>query len=183
MSTLKERFIDEIIETEGGFIDDPDDSGGPTNFGITEEVARENGYFGDMKDLPRDFAVMIYENKYWHPLNLDVICQYAPPVAEELSDTGVNCGIVRAGLFLQECLNALNDREKLYPDIEEDGQIGSATLRAFGELILERGDGGINVLVNALNCLQGAHYIELSQKRKKDEKFVYGWFKNRVRIS
>jgi len=36
------------------------------------------------------------------------------------------------------------------------------------------------VLCRALNCLQGAYYIELAERREKDERFVYGWLKNRV---
>jgi len=35
-------------------------------------------------------------------------------------------------------------------------------------------------MVLALNCLQGAFYVELAEKREKDERFVYGWLLNRV---
>ena len=40
-------------------------------------------------------------------------------------------------------------------------------------------DGEV-VLVRALNSLQGAFYVELAEKRQKDEAFVYGWLLNRV---
>ncbi len=35
-------------------------------------------------------------------------------------------------------------------------------------------------LAVALNCDQGVYYKNLSRRRQKDEKFVYGWLKNRV---
>jgi hypothetical protein len=35
-----DRLVDALIEREGGFVDHPDDKGGPTCFGITEAVAR-----------------------------------------------------------------------------------------------------------------------------------------------
>ena len=50
-----ESIIDGIIEREGNgaYTNDPGDSGGPTRWGITEKVAKANGYTGDMRDLPR----------------------------------------------------------------------------------------------------------------------------------
>ena len=46
-------LIDALIDREGGFVDHPADSGGPTCFGITQAVARAHGYAGPMRQLPR----------------------------------------------------------------------------------------------------------------------------------
>lgn len=43
-----------------------------------------------------------------------------------------------------------------------------------------RGPEGDAALALALNCDQGVYYKNLSRRRQKDEKFVYGWLKNRV---
>ena len=43
---MKERIINEIIRVEGGYVNNPSDSGGGTNFGITVAVARQFGYSG-----------------------------------------------------------------------------------------------------------------------------------------
>ena len=47
--SLKQRVIDQIIKVEGGYVNDPSDSGGETNYGITKHVARKYGYKGSMK--------------------------------------------------------------------------------------------------------------------------------------
>lgn len=176
MSTLKDKIINEIIRVEGGYINDPNDSGGATNFGITEAVARP--YFnGDMRDLPREIAVAIYTVQYWDKVRGDDIAALSEAVAEEVVDTGVNMSTTRAGKFLQRSLNVLNDRGRLYSDIQVDGNIGPGTISALTSYLNAR-DGA--TLVKMLNCLQGAFYVNLAERREKDEKFINGWFKNRV---
>jgi len=176
MPNLKQHIIDEIIRVEGGYVNDPNDSGGETNFGITEAVARP--YFnGDMRDLPREIAVAIYTVQYWDKVRGDDLVALSEAVAEEVVDTGVNMGPKRAGTFLQRSLNVLNNRGQLYPDITVDGSIGPGTISALTSYLNVR-DGV--TLVKMLNCLQGAFYVDLAERREKDEKFINGWFKNRV---
>ena len=67
----KKKIIDEILRTEGGYVFDPDDSGGETNFGITKDVARAYGYTGCMRDLTRDQAFDIYVARYWDAVRGD----------------------------------------------------------------------------------------------------------------
>ena len=31
-----------------------------------------------------------------------------------------------------------------------------------------------------LNCLQGAYYVDLAERREKDQRFMYGWLTHRV---
>jgi lysozyme family protein len=69
-----------------------------------------------------------------------------------------------------------------YPDIKVDGDIGPETLQSLQAYLLFRRGEGVNVLLKALNCLQGAFYIELAEKREKDEAFVYGWIRTRIVI-
>lgn len=180
MSPLKQQVINAIITREGGFVDDPADSGGATRYGITEKVARESGYMGPMEQFPRALAFDIYASRYWDPLMLDQVEQIAGPIAEELADTAVNMGPARAAIFLQRSLNVLNDRQRLYRDITVDGDVGNRTLEALGAYVAARGVVGAVVLRRMLNCLQGAFYVELAERREKDERFVYGWIKERV---
>lgn len=180
MTGLKTKTINQIIEIEGGYVDDPADSGGKTKYGITEAVARRYGYSGDMKDLPRDVAFTIYDYEFWRKLRLSEVENLSVSIAEELADTGVNQGIDRAAKFFQRALNVLNNRGQYFPDLKVDGIIGSRTLHAFSEYLGKRGTKGEVVMFRMLNSLQGAFYIELAERREKDEKFVFGWFLNRV---
>ena len=165
---------------EGDYSKHPLDSGGATRYGITEQVARQWGHAGDMSALPLGLAKRIYKHQYWDLIRLDDIVPIAAPVALEMFDTSVNCGQATAVKFLQRALNLFNLNEKYYPDLEVDGLVGRNTLNALAEFVRHRGNMGVEVLVTALNCLQGAFYTDLAERRPKDEAFAYGWFLNRV---
>lgn len=179
MSELCKKVIDHIIEVEGGYVNDPRDSGGETMFGITVEVARKYGWTGPMNQLPRELAFKIYKEWYWDELCLDDIEKLSPGIAAELADTGVNMGVGRAAEFLQRCLNVFNNQQQYYPDINVDRDIGPTTVRTFRSYMETRKE---SVMLKALNCLQGAFYIELAEKREKDEAWLTGWYDNRVEI-
>ena len=170
----------EIVMKEGGYVDDPFDSGGKTRYGITERVARAHGYKGAMRKLSLQTAERIYKAAYWHPLELGEISLIDANVAFKLFDIAVNMGTHRAGVFLQRCLNVFNDRERHYKDIAEDGAVGPKTIAALYAYFGVRPKDGAEVLVRSLNCLQGAFYIDLAERRQKAERFVFGWMKNRV---
>lgn len=180
MSELKTKIINEIIRIEGGYINDPSDSGGETKYGITKGVARLYGYTGPIKNLSKETAFEIYSKRYWDALHLDAVEDICPFIAEELADTGVNMGVGRAAEFLQRSLNVLNNGGAHYPDLKVDGDLGPRTLAALRSYKTVRGSEGLDVLLTMLNCLQGAFYVTLAERRVKDEKFIFGWFKNRV---
>ena len=129
--SLKQQTIDHILEIEGGYVDDPSDSGGETHFGITKRVARANGYSGPMRDMPRAVALAIYAARYWDALSLDHVEKLCPKVAQELADTGVNMGVGRAAEFLQKTLNALNNQGQYYTDLAIDMDSSYASLARF----------------------------------------------------
>jgi lysozyme family protein len=176
---MKNKIIDDIIAAEGGYVNDPADSGGETNYGITVEVARAAGYGGPMVDLPRGVAFNIYAARYWDAVGADKLAALSEAVAAEVVDTAVNMGASRAVRFLQRALNVLNAGATVFNDLTVDGQIGPSTIAALSIYLTKRDEA---VLVKALNCLQGAYYIELAERREKDEKYVYGWLTNRVKI-
>ena len=179
MSKLKEKIINSIIKVEGGYVNDPSDSGGETNFGITYDVARANGYHGDMINMPVSVAFNIYSERYWDSVCGDLILDMSEKIAEEVVDTAVNMGTGRAGEFLQRSLNVLNKGHSLYNNLIVDNDIGPATINALRSYLSKRDE---DVLVKMLNCLQGAFYVRLAERREKDEAFIYGWFKNRVEL-
>lgn len=180
MTDVFDTLVDGLIGREGAYSNNAADTGGETMFGVTIGVARENGYFGPMRSMTRDQAKAIYRAKYWAKPGLYLVAPLSVEVAEELLDTGVNMGTGTAAIFFQRSLNALNRGQKDYPDIKVDGGIGPATARAFDAFLARNGKTGEKVMLKALNCLQGARYIELSESREANETFVNGWLANRV---
>lgn len=177
----KDDIFNGILGKEGGYVDNPNDKGGPTNWGITQAVARAHGFTGDMRNLTRAQALSILEADYWYGPRFDQVATLSSSIANELTDTGVNMGPSVAAKFLQRCLNVFNNQGKLYPDIAADGQIGPRTISALKLFLDQRKQPGEKVMLKALNSLQGVRYIELSESRQANETFTYGWF-DRVEI-
>lgn len=174
--------IAELLPVEGGYVNDPADSGGETNFGVTIAVARAFGFTKPMRDMTRADAEAIYRSRFWDANRLDEVNAESPLIARELFDTGVNQGVSAAGKYFQRCLNVFNREAKAYPDITADGRVGPMTIAAFVAFMGSRASKAecVAIMLRALNALQGSFYIELAEQRSKDERFVAGWFLNRV---
>jgi lysozyme family protein len=178
---IRDSIIEQAIFIEGGYVDDPYDSGGKTKYGITEETARLHGFKKDVKALTKDEARQIYVRKYWDKLKLDSVVEYSTESAEILFISAIHCGTIRAAKFFQRALNVLNNREIYYKDIVADGHVGSKTITAFSAFSNYRSIEGGKVLHQIIVSLYGAFLIELAERREKDERFIYGWFLNRFK--
>jgi len=110
------QAFEALLGHEGGFSDNPRDPGGKTRYGVTEAVARANGYTGDMKDLPLDFAKQIYQKLYWAAIRADDLPE---ALKFDVFDAAVNSGPVQATKWLQLALG-----------VDPDGVIGRVTLGA-----------------------------------------------------
>jgi lysozyme family protein len=180
MAKTLQQVIDELVGREGGYTNHPADRGGPTRWGVTEQVARAYGYRGDMRALPRETAEDIYRKRFWFGPKFDQVAKRYPRVAEELLDTGVNMGQTIAAGFLQRALNLLNREASDYPDIGVDGNIGPMTLHALDAFKAKRGAEGEAVLLKALDGFQVSRYADITEARPKNEAFFYGWIANRI---
>ena len=100
--------------SEGGYVNHPNDPGGETNWGVTKAVARDFGYTGSMRDLPRDTAKRIYRVKYWDAVKAD---EMPAAVRYPLFDAAVNSGVGQAARWLQRALG-----------VADDGKIGAITI-------------------------------------------------------
>jgi lysozyme family protein len=188
MNAFPEQRIDQIItdvmKSEGWdtYTDDPDDAGKETRWGITIASARAYGYTGPMKDLPENVARAIYRKRFIEgPRFLDVF-NIEPSIGVELIDTGVNMGTPVAAMFLQRWLNGFNDTGSRYGALHVDGQIGPVTLDALRAYIRWRGLQGINVLLRGLNGVQAARYLEITEAKPSQRKYLFGWVLNRVQM-
>ena len=170
-------IIGSVVLVEGGYSDHPEDTGGPTRYGITEKVARANGYEGSMDELPLLVAESIYQTTYVVNPSYDKVMSLSKPVAHKLIDTGVNVGTKRASVWFQASLNALNRNGKDYPKIAEDGDIGPATLAAYSSLQTIRGSAkACSLVLKLVDVQQGNHYLNLTKHRS----FTVGWIDNRI---
>ena len=165
-----------VLGNEGGFVDHVDDLGGATNWGITEVVARGNGYEGLMSEFEKEDAYAIYYSNFWLPIRGDDIASVDEGIAIKLFDIGVNMGIGTASKFLQICLNSMNYKGEHYADIAVDGKIGGATLLSLKTLYQKRNDAG-ELLMTCLRGLQVARYVYLSDYRPQNESFTVGWLR------
>ena len=108
--------FDLLITHEGGFSNHPDDPGGATMYGVTEQVARAEGYTGAMRDLPLSFAKQVYRKRYWDACR----CDQMPDVLRyPLFDAAVNSGPGQAIKWLQSAVG-----------VKADGAIGPVTQQA-----------------------------------------------------
>ena len=116
-----DQAYDLLIKHEGGFSNHPDDKGGATMWGVTEAVARQNGYTGPMKDLTLEYAKVLYRKMYWDAVSAE---QLPDEVRYAVFDAAVNSGTGRAIKWLQQAVGE-----------KQDGVIGSMTLRAVRQSI------------------------------------------------
>lgn len=173
-----DTLINAVIEREGDYGNHPADRGGPTRFGITESVARAQGYAGDIRALPRAEATAIYRRLYWLRPGYDRLATQMPAIAAELFDCGVNMGPATATGFLQRALNAIGGDTS--PGLAIDGALGPATFAAIDAFRTRRGAAGEAVLLKAVRALRAERYIALTESRPADRAFAYGWIANRI---
>lgn len=118
------EIMDVVLRWEGGFVNNPYDNGGPTNFGITHEVlAAWRGLAGvspqDVKNMGRQEAISIFKDRYWEKIQGDAL---PVPIDLIVMDGAVNHGIRQMSRMLQEALG-----------VSPDGSIGSTTIAAVTE--------------------------------------------------
>lgn len=172
-----------IIAAEGGYSNNPADAGGETMYGITVATARNWGYVGAMRDLPRHLAEKIYYDRYIIAPGFNQVFEINSRISYELIDTGVNMGPIVATRFLQRSLNAFNFKGRYGVDLISDGKAGPKTWATLKAFLAHRGTvEGVPVLLTAMNALQGARYIELTEAKASQREFAYGWIAGRVEL-
>lgn len=99
-----------LLASEGGYVNHPDDPGGPTRWGITLADARRHwkpsASADDVRRMPEAVAREIYRARYWNALRCD---ELPSGVDYAVFDYGVNSGVGRAGKVLRRMLG-LSDR-------------------------------------------------------------------------
>lgn len=190
-----------ILANEGGYSNDPRDFGGETWKGIArimhsnwegwplvDEIKANTDKNSLLKALAADeeLEVMVmkfYEKEFWNRMLCGQIEDQS--IANELFDTAVNQGISKSVRQFQEALNLLNNNQKHYSDINEDGTMGNDTLKAYRAYMLTANfpgrsvDRNVRTLLKLMNGLQAARYAEICEEHPDQEVYFYGWV-NRI---
>ena len=145
------KMITALLEVEGGYVDDPLDSGGETNFGISKRQFPNL----DIKGLTEAKARGIYERTYFYGPGYDKLPTYLQPI---MFDYGVNSGPMIATKALQRVVR-----------VKEDGVLGPKTLAAV-EAYPEPERLVKKVAIERLTML-----MRLVGRRPKDVRFARGW--------
>lgn len=162
-----DQMIEDILRREGGFVNDPADRGGATNFGITHKTLSR--YLGravtvdEVRDLSKDLAREIYETQYFIAPRIDTLPARIQPFA---FDCAVNHGPKRAIRFVQQVCNAAG-----FGPVDEDGIMGPQTRSAAIAADDQMGDLFLNALVEERRNF----YRLIVARDESQRRFLAGW--------
>ena len=134
MKTTFSEIINEVLKAEGGYVDDPDDKGGATNYGVTQ--ATFSAFVGrdvskdEIQDMSEGDAIDCYENMFWNKNKLD---QFIDTLRHIYFDMIVNMGSRNAGKIIQRAVNTKKNDSIL----DVDGIVGGGTLAHIDSITLD----------------------------------------------
>lgn len=149
-----DRAFDLVVGVEGGYVNDPNDPGGETKYGICKRDHPNE----DIKALTLERAKEIYREKYWNPIKGDA---FFWPLSFFLFDCAVNQGVGVAIKLLQRALR-----------LKEDGILGPVTMGAVRKMDQVE-------LCALFMAHRGLRYV---QTRNYDI-YGKGWFKRLFRVA
>lgn len=152
------RAFDALMELEGGYVNDPDDAGGETKYGISAK-----SYPGlDVANLTREDAEQIYLIDYWSRVRGEDF--RSEPLALHVFLFAAHAGTRRSSRLLQVALNGLGR------PLSADGIIGRATIEAANACDPAK-------LLDAFKAEVRRYYMELVSRKPSQAKYLDGWFK------
>ena len=159
--TPEERFryaVEVVLRHEGGYVNDPQDPGGETKYGISK---RSYPHL-DITNLSREDAIGIYHRDWWVPYRYGEIKHLE--TAAKILDLAVNMGPAAAHKCLQWALHACGQRHVVI-----DGIIGPQTIGAANNVKPRV------ALLTALRAEAAAYYRGLVAQRPELKRFEKGW--------
>jgi lysozyme family protein len=167
MSRSVEQMIDDVIRREGGYVDHPQDRGGPTNFGVTQAtLSRHLGRpasADEVRRLTRTVAAEIYRREYYEAPAIDAL---PARIQAFVFDAAVNHGPGRAIRFLQQVCDAAG-----FGPLAADGQCGPRTRQAAADADRAMGDWLLAALVEERRNF----YLALVERDPGQRVFLRGW--------
>ena len=150
-----------ILKNEGGLETNSLDSGGITNFGISQSFLNSNRIQAQAQDLTQNDAIDIYHDYFWNKYNIYNITNQ--DLANKVFDAVVNMGPFEAIFLLQSIIN-----DYFLGTLVEDGVLGPKT--AFAVNICKMPD----ILIKYRAALV-THYENLVSDNPKLQIFLDSW--------
>lgn len=163
-----EHLLDEIIRREGGYVNDPDDPGGPTKYGVTVGTMRRlrmdldgdgDVDANDVKLLTVERAKAVFKYNYFEKPRIDELpLSLQATVMDMYINSGGN-GIK----ILQRMLNTLMGQ-----NLAVDGALGRNTLRVAGYAAEQHGE----LLTDAYGIERRNYYYRIADRNPKLRKYA-----------
>lgn len=162
-----DKMVKKILNHEGGFVDDIDDRGGATNFGITQITYSQwlgrPASVNDVRAMDIETAKEIYLTNYYFTPRINSLQK---PVQPQVFDCSINHGPFRAIKFLQNVCNLAG-----FDPLIVDGVCGPKTRRTIETVFKEMGHFFINAVVD-----ERIHfYHQIVENDASQNKFLNGW--------
>lgn len=162
-----DKITDEIVRREGGYVNDPDDPGGATKYGVTIHSMRRLGLdlnhdgqvnATDVKALTVEQAADIFKKHYYYVPKIDQL-----PLALQATvfDMQVNAG-GNAIKVLQRLLIEFGE------DVSVDGALGPQSVSAAHRVWAKAPDH----LVDAYGIERRNYYYRLADRRPASRKYA-----------
>lgn len=163
--TTFDRALDYLFTDEGvKFVNDPDDSGGPTKFGVTQKsYSNFIGYpvtADMMQALTEEDVTLFYRHEFWTPLSLGRVND--PGIAIAIFDTAVLYGITATACMTQQALNVSGGLLRV------DGILGDRTIELLNQATRL-------AFLNDFKRFVMQRIDTLVRTNPKDAKFRQGW--------
>ena len=159
-----------VLVNEGGFVNNPEDHGGPTNFGLSQRFL--SGWtLGRIKNMTQEEAIEVYQIHIWKPIFAEIkdqdVCNY-------YFDMVVNHGYEEATKMLQRSLWAIHPETSKSGNISglpDDGGFGPKTLN---EVNITQSGSDDEELIIAMRATRAQFFRGLASKPGQAQ-FLSGW--------
>jgi lysozyme family protein len=165
--TTVDEMVDTILAHEGGYVNDPSDRGGATNFGVTQRTY--SAWLGrpasidDVKAMRVETAREIYLANYYYKPRINGLPEKAQAL---VFDCAINHGPRRAIKFVQTVINLAG-----FGVIIVDGICGPDTMGRAQQASEAMGD----YFVNAIADERIDFYQAIVRNDPTQNRFIRGW--------
>lgn len=146
-----------LLADEGGYVNDSNDAGGETKYGISKRAYPNE----DIASLTEDRARFLYRRDYWDRFKGDAII--SAEKASAIMSACVNFGVGAGVKLVQIAIGS-----------KQDGIMGSNTIRQVNDMDPDK-------FLAMFSLAMIARYTEICKRKPSQMKFLIGWIARALR--